>query len=159
VKLSFIYATWFLISPLEAGQQSSGYCEAYFVSIAKKQVNVRIGPGEEYQIKCIITQKGIPLIVVAKYNDWRKVRDPDGEEGWILRSLLSMKRFIIFIEDTCLYQKSQKNEKEIKAMARRNVIARLLSVRGDWCKVEHESGVVGWARKEHTFGVSENENW
>ena len=135
-----------------------GTCNPYFVSIAKSEVNMRQGPGEAYKIRFVYIIKGTPLKVVAKFNDWRKVQDPDGEQGWIKKSLLSAKRFIIFQGKTKIYKKPN-TDSIIIGIANKNVVARLLASRGNWCEIKHESGISGWIQKSQIFGVLENENW
>lgn len=149
---------FFTLSASGNDTNSIGYCDPYFVSTSKSQVNMRNGPGEEYKIQYVYMQKGLPLIVIAKCNDWRKIRDPDGEEGWIRKSLLSVKRFVIFKNEANIYEKPQDNSL-LKAVVKRNVVAKLMAVRGKWCKIEHESGISGWTQKSLTFGTIDCENW
>ena len=33
--------------------------------------------------------------IIQEFDNWRKVRDPEGNEGWILHSLLSGERTVI----------------------------------------------------------------
>ena len=75
---------------LETGP--SGLPLPRFVSLGAGTVNVRVGPSRSYKIKWTFNKRGLPVEIVREYGNWRRVRDSDGEEGWIHRSLLSGKR-------------------------------------------------------------------
>ena len=64
-----------------------------FVSMRGDQVFARTGPGTRYPIKWVFQRKNLPVEIVQEFDTWRKIRDIDGEEGWVHQSLLSGKRF------------------------------------------------------------------
>jgi SH3-like domain-containing protein len=66
-----------------------------FVSLKAGRVNVRIGPGEDYQIAWVFTRPGLPIEVIQEYDTWRRIRDSDGAVGWVFQSLLSSKRTVV----------------------------------------------------------------
>ncbi|UOM35960.1 SH3 domain-containing protein [Acuticoccus sp. I52.16.1] len=76
--------------PTEMGP--SGLPLPRFVSLSANKVNVRVGPSRSYKIKWTFNKRGLPVEIVREYGNWRRVRDVDGEDGWIHRSLLSGKR-------------------------------------------------------------------
>jgi SH3-like domain-containing protein len=63
-----------------------------FVSIKSGKANMRVGPGSKYQVAWLYKKKGLPMEIIQEFDNWRKVRDPEGNEGWMLHSLLSGKR-------------------------------------------------------------------
>jgi SH3-like domain-containing protein len=63
-----------------------------FVSLKAEKVNVRRGPSSEHPVAWVFQRKGLPVEIVAEFENWRRVRDSDGEEGWILQNMLSGKR-------------------------------------------------------------------
>ncbi len=63
-----------------------------FVSIKSGKANMRVGPGSKYQVAWLYKKRGLPMEIIQEYDNWRKVRDPEGNEGWMLHSLLSGKR-------------------------------------------------------------------
>ena len=145
------------------GSIKSGLCSPYFASIKSNRVNAHVGPGKNYKVTCEYVAPGVPVIITAKYDHWRRVKDPDGVECWIHKSMLSPKRFVISISQTPipLMKKTNDNSKII-AQIKKNVIMKLLSVRGNWCEVEtiyKERKYKGWIKKNSVFGVSNNEIW
>ena len=63
-----------------------------FVSIKAGKVNVRKGPSSDHDVAWVFQRKGMPVEITLEFENWRKIRDSDGGEGWILQSMLSGKR-------------------------------------------------------------------
>ena len=74
---------------------SSGLPLPRFVSLKSGRVNSRIGPGLNYGVDWMYLKPGLPMEIVQEYDNWRRVRDSDGAEGWINQSLLSGRRTAI----------------------------------------------------------------
>ena len=83
------------VAQTEDDFNNSGLTIPRFVSLRSNKVFVRTGPALRYPIKWIYTREGLPVEVVQEFDTWRKVRDKDGEEGWIHSSLLSGKRHAV----------------------------------------------------------------
>src|ERR1700692_3135721 len=71
---------------------SSGLPVPRFVSIKGDRVTVRGGPDKNHDVAWIYTRIGWPVEITAEYDNWRRIRDSDGSEGWVYHSLLSGKR-------------------------------------------------------------------
>jgi SH3-like domain-containing protein len=98
ILFSSITLTWlaFVIAPNHAAEgkaiSDSGLPIPRFISISKKNANLRIGPGTRYPVDWIYRRRGVPVLVTAEFEHWRKVVDADGAEGWLHKSLLSGRR-------------------------------------------------------------------
>src|SRR5690606_30718590 len=66
-----------------------------FVTLATDEVNLRTGPGLRYPVKLVIKRSGLPVEIIREFDIWRQVRDVDGEEGWVHKSMLSGRRSVI----------------------------------------------------------------
>ncbi len=66
-----------------------------FVSLKSGKANMRVGPGSKYQVAWLYVKKGLPMEIIQEFDNWRKIRDAEGNEGWMLHSLLSGKRTAI----------------------------------------------------------------
>lgn len=77
-----------------AAQQDnpSGLPLPRFVSTRSSPINVRVGPGTRYDIAWIYLRPGTPVEIVQEFDTWRKIRDVDGQEGWVHQNLLTGKR-------------------------------------------------------------------
>ncbi|WP_245699224.1 SH3 domain-containing protein [Rhodospira trueperi] len=60
-----------------------------FASLGSDHINMRTGPGTRYPVTWVYKRQGLPVEVVQETNDWRRVRDPDGDEGWVHKVMLS----------------------------------------------------------------------
>ncbi len=138
----------------------SSLCKPYFASIKVSSANLRVGPGKDYKIKIKYTMKGIPVLVNAKYDHWRRIVDPDGTEGWLHKSQLSIKRRVMTIKDGSLLMSSTKEKSKILAKIKKNVTMDLKEIRGSWCKVSFKYNgkkFSGWVKKSDIFGTFKEE--
>ncbi len=66
-----------------------------FVSLKSAKVNVRRGPSSDHGVAWVFQRKGMPVEITAEFENWRRIRDSDGQEGWILQQMLSGKRTLL----------------------------------------------------------------
>jgi SH3-like domain-containing protein len=66
-----------------------------FVTLKSHKVNVRRGPSSEYPVAWVYQRKFYPVEITAEFETWRRIRDVDGKEGWILQQMLSGKRYAV----------------------------------------------------------------
>ncbi len=66
-----------------------------YVSLKSDRVNLREGPSKEHRTTWIFQRAGLPVEIVAEFDNWRRIRDAEGSEGWVLHSLLSGRRSAI----------------------------------------------------------------
>src|SRR5690242_5338454 len=70
----------------------SGLPVPRFVSLKSDRVNVRSGPYKDQDVRWVYTHVGMPVEITAEFENWRRIRDWEGAEGWVYHSLLSGKR-------------------------------------------------------------------
>ncbi len=134
-----------------------------FVSLAKNETNVRAGPGQKYPIRWVVNRKSLPVEVILEYDNWRKIKDHEGQEGWVFRTLLSGKRTAVIIGNANIpmYEKpfednDKKSRISIKLEPSVNVLVKECS--GRWCSI-NVSGFSGWIERKSLWGVYEHENF
>src|SRR3984893_10616803 len=66
-----------------------------FVSLRSDQVNLRVGPGENYPIEWVLTRKEMPVEIIKEFENWRMIRDWQGTEGWVHERMLTGKRAVV----------------------------------------------------------------
>ncbi len=123
---------------------------------------MRVGPGQEYPIKSVYKREGLPVEVILEFENWRKIRDVEGTEGWVHHALLSGERNGIIKSSGAVYAYEEPFDSDTKS---RVVIALepmvQLEIRkcdGDWCRVD-ASGFLGWIERKFIWGVYEHENF
>src|ERR1700751_441145 len=63
-----------------------------YVSLKSDHVNVRAGPTKDNDVSWVYTRPGLPVEITAEFENWRRVRDSEGSEGWVYHSMLSGRR-------------------------------------------------------------------
>lgn len=127
-----------------------------YVSLKAEEGNVRRGPSLSHRIDWVFTRRNMPLEVTGEHGHWRRVRDRDGQGGWVHYSLLSGVRHVIVENDlTALHVKPGKDA-EVNAYAEAGVVARLGKCSLDWCRIT-AGGNRGWVPKGAVWGVAPEE--
>ncbi len=137
---------------------ASGLAIPRFVSLSSDTVNMRAGPGVRYPITWVYRRKGTPFMVMAEFEYWRKVRDADGTEGWMHRSLLSGRRMALVRGGIIELRRSPKDDAPVALRAEVGVIGHLLACRGLWCEMGLNDGRA-WIRRSDIFGALPNEEF
>lgn len=137
------------LSPAIGG---SGLPVPRFVSLASDKIYMRTGPGQRYPIRWIYERKGLPVIVEAEFDIWRRVRDVEGERGWVHGSLLSGRRTVQITGGLQeLHQKAHPGSLVV-LRAEEGVTGELVECDGAWCEVRI-SGRRGWIGRDSLWGV------
>ncbi len=141
------------------GRTSSGLPIPRFVSLASEKVFVRTGPALRYPIKWIYQRDNLPVEVVQEFDTWRKIRDMDGDDGWVHQSLLSGERTTITKGElnVAVYKEPRDNARMI-AMLEPGVIAITTKCKGLWCEVAAQ-GYRGYAQRKFLWGIYESEDF
>lgn len=127
-----------------------------YMSLKGGKANVRRGPSTANQIDWVYRHRGTPLVVLAEYLDWRKVRDVDNEGGWVYAPLLSDRRTVLVTEDSVFLRESAQQFAAPIAELEAGVIMVLGSCLPEWCAVSVE-GVEGWVARSGIWGVAADE--
>jgi SH3-like domain-containing protein len=138
----------------------SGLPVPRFVSLKVDRVNVRGGPDKDHDVSWIYTRVGWPVEITAEFENWRRIRDSDGSEGWVYHSLLSGKRMAA----VQLKSKTDLAPLHAKPDAQSAVTARLQSgvlgsvkhCTGSWCRLTGD-GFDGWIEQQRLWGVYPDE--
>src|SRR6202167_2371364 len=80
------------LSAKDSALTTSGLPVPRYVSLKSDHVNVRAGPTKDNDVAWIYTRSGLPVEITAEFENWRRVRDSEGAEGWVYHSLLSGRR-------------------------------------------------------------------
>lgn len=139
--------------------RSTEYPLPRFVSLRSDEVYVRTGPGQKYPVQWIFRKKGIPVEITLEYDVWRKIKDYDGHEGWVHKSLLTGKRYgLILSEEKVAIHRKPKDNSAVQAFFEPEVLVSLDECDGQWCRVA-AGGYKGWLEQSAIWGVYEAENF
>ena len=124
--------------------------EKFFLMLKNNKVNVRYGPSFNYPIKFIYKKKFLPVQVIDKKENFRRVIDHKKNSGWIHISQLQKVESIVTLVDTNIFKKASKFSKPIAKLNR----GRLLLVKKcekNWCKVQTDK-YTGWIEIINIWG-------
>ena len=124
--------------------------ENYFLMLKNKKVNVRYGPSFDYPIKYIYKKINLPVKVIDKKENFRRIIDNKKNGGWIHISQLKQSKSFITVSNKILFKKPTKFSKPLAKIE----TGRLLIVKKcerNWCLVETKS-FKGWVDEENLWG-------
>jgi SH3-like domain-containing protein len=138
----------------------SGLPVPRFVSLKSDKVNVRGGPNRDQDVRWVYTRAGMPVEITAEFENWRRIRDWEGSEGWVYHSLLSGKRTAVVVPDlkdelVPLYERANP-ESAVVAKLQAGVQGALQACTGAWCEFRGK-GFDGWIRQDRLWGAYPNE--
>jgi SH3-like domain-containing protein len=127
----------------------------YWASLRVDEVNMRVGPGEDYRIMWTYRRKQLPLKVVRLKEGWRLVEDPDGARGWMLARFLTRDRGAI-VKGKGLAEMREKPDVSSRLLWRLepNVTGTLGECADGWCQFS-VTGHRGFVRQYRLWGAGE----
>lgn len=153
MKMSFALMGLLLagVATSAVAQDQPGF--PYYASVKRGEVNVRSGPGNQYPILWIYQRAGYPVQVLAKYDNYYKIRDAEDEEGWVFVGMISAKKtgLVGGRNPAPLYRKDT-NTSEIVAKLAPNVVVELNECSTTLCKVEVDD-FKGWIEKSRLLMI------
>tara|TARA_Y100000741_G_scaffold139970_1_gene105616 strand:+ start:267 stop:719 length:453 start_codon:yes stop_codon:yes gene_type:complete len=122
----------------------------YFLSLKNKKVNVRYGPGLDYPIKYIYKKKFLPVKVIDKKENFRRIIDHKNNSGWIHISQLKKSNSLVVLEDKIIFRKNSKFSKPLFKLEKGRLII-LKKCISDWCKIKSDN-YTGWLHTQNSWG-------
>lgn len=118
-----------------------------YATLKNGDVNVRSGPGNEYPILWIYQRAGYPVQLLARYDNYYKVKDAEAEEGWVYVGMVSAQKggLVVGAQPAMLYRKDDVASPMVAKLAP-GVVVNLDRCEGALCKVE-TGGYKGWVEK------------
>src|ERR1700689_4230601 len=116
---------------------ASGLPVPRYVSLKSDHVNVRAGPTKDNDVAWVYTRSGLPVEITAEFENWRRIRDSEGAEGWVYHSLLSGRRTAVVTMKTkdelaSLYASADETS-AVAARLQAGVVAQVKPRAGGWC--------------------------
>jgi SH3-like domain-containing protein len=146
--------------PAVALGTTSGLPVPRFVSLKSDHVNVRGGPTKDNDVSWIYTKSGLPVEITAEFENWRRVRDSEGSEGWVYHSLLSGKRTAVITtkskDELAQLHDRADDSSAVAARLEAGVVANVRRCSGTWCRITG-TGFDGWIEQERLWGVYPDE--
>ena len=124
--------------------------ENYYLMLKNSKVNVRMGPGLDYPVKFIYKKKYLPVKVIDKKENFRKIIDHKKNSGWIHISQLKKVNSIIVLSNRLLFKKPSFNSRPIANIDSGRLLV-LKKCKKDWCEVMSQN-YKGWINMDDVWG-------
>jgi SH3-like domain-containing protein len=150
--LSLLFAVGCLLAAPAAAQDVQ---VPYWASIRASEVNMRVGPGEDYRINWVYRRPHLPVKVLRMMEGWRLVQDPDGARGWMLARFLTRERGAI-VQGRGMAEMREAGNGEARLLwkVQSGVVGKLGDCKAGWCRFEVE-GHAGFVRAERVWGAGD----
>ncbi len=135
--------------------QFSGKPVPRFETLRYSAVNGRAGPSRDHPILWRYEREGLPVLIIKESRDWRRVRDPDGDEVWMHSRMLRAAPRAVVRHDALMRAKASETAPDV-ARLRSGVLATVKRCEAVWCEIE-AGGRAGWLLRTHLWGVEESE--
>jgi SH3-like domain-containing protein len=121
------------------------------VSVKGSILNMRSGPGTNTEVLWEL-QRGYPLQVVQRKNRWVRVKDFEGDTGWVAASLTGRAPHHIVKVRNANVRSGPGTQNRIVGKAEYGELMRTREKRGGWVRVERAQGKSGWISKKLLWG-------
>jgi len=126
-----------------------------FESLRYAAVNGRTGPSRDHPILWRYERAGLPVLILKESRNWRRVRDPDGEEVWIHARTLSSQSRAMTRQAAMLRRQPGAQSPPVAQLAR-GVLLDLDACEAGWCRVRTH-GRAGWLARTDLWGATARE--
>ncbi|MDO9364105.1 MAG: SH3 domain-containing protein [Sphingopyxis sp.] len=123
----------------------------YWASINVDEARMRKGPSPDVPVIWEYRRKDLPVKVVARFETWRKIEDPDGTQGWMAARLLSRVRTAIVTGEIRPMRDAASVSAGVAYRAEPGVVGRITDCKDGWCLFEVK-GRKGWIQTDHIWG-------
>ncbi len=158
--VSFVVSSQAFAAGASATGSASGLPVPRYVSLKSDRVNVRSGPTKDHDVAWVFTRSGLPVEITAEFENWRRIRDSEGAEGWVYHSLLSGRRTAVVTardkDQLIPVLDNPKAASEVTAKLEAGVVTQVRRCDGKWCRVNGRN-FEGWVPQERLWGVYPNE--
>lgn len=153
---------WFLtplfllgFAMVAVGAQAQTRDVPYWASIRAPEVNMRVGPSQDFPIEWVYKRQGLPVKVIRVQEGWRLISDPDGAQGWVVARLLDPERTALVVgEGLTAIREAPQDSARLKWNAQPGVVGKLGKCDAGWCEIDVQ-GREGWIRENRLWGAGE----
>ena len=141
-KILIIFLSMFVFSIVNA--------EEIFLSLKKNKVNVRYGPSLESPIKYIYKKIHLPIKLIDKKENFRRIIDLKNNSGWIHVSQLKKINSLIPLEEKILFKRPSNFSSPIAKIEKGRMLI-VQKCNENWCEIK-TGKFKGWIEKNNTWG-------
>ena len=123
----------------------------YYLTLRSSKVNLRQGPSLSHPIKLVYSKKFLPVLILDKSYNFRKIKDHENNSGWIHISQLSKKKAALNKKDkSIIFRKPSEYSKPL-AVVKKGRLCLIKKCKPYWCKIK-TGKFTGWIKRENLIG-------
>jgi len=104
--------------------------------------------------RLFVASRLYPFEVLVKLEQWTKVRDANGEVAWVENGALGTRATVLVTVPLADVRAAPNAESALVFEAYKHVILEIVEPpAGDWLKVRHRDGQLGFIRVAHVWGA------
>jgi len=132
-----------------------------FAALRSDEVNMRSGPGTRFPIEWTYQRRELPVEITREFELWRRIRDPEGTEGWVHQSTLMGRRSFVVRgapgTEVMLRRRAEDQASPV-ARLRPGVVGRLRACEpaNPWCEAQIGE-YRGFVKRTDIWGVGTSE--
>jgi SH3-like domain-containing protein len=143
--------------PVPRERRGSGLKVPRFATMRAEEVNVRTGPGTRYPVEWIFEKRGMPVEVIAEFDNWRRIRDWQGASGWVHQSMLIGKRSLVVTAKEAPLLADAKQDGALVARVEQGVVGEIISCKeAGYCRVRIDN-YRGYLARANFWGLYPDE--
>tara|TARA_Y100001970_G_scaffold277038_1_gene380647 strand:- start:4249 stop:4695 length:447 start_codon:yes stop_codon:yes gene_type:complete len=123
----------------------------YYLTLRSDKVNLRQGPSLDHPIKLKYKKKFLPVLIIDKSYNFRKIIDHENNSGWIHISQLSKKKAALNNIDKTIIFKKPSEYSEPLAFLEKGRLCLVKKCKNNWCKIK-TGKYTGWIEKQRLKG-------
>jgi len=126
--------------------------DEYFRTLRNDKVNLRQGPSFDYPVKIFYKKKFLPVLILERSDNFRKIRDHENNTGWVHISQISKKKAAIVIDDNSILFNDSTIYSNPVAILKKGRLVKINKCKDNWCKIKTDE-FKGWVKKENLWGL------
>lgn len=128
-------------------------CAAEFRALGPQSAILYDAPSTRAD-RLFVANRNYPFEVLVKLDHWTKVRDANGEIGWVENSALGEKRTVLVTVPLADVRAAANAQSPLVFEAYKQVLLEVVAPPVDgWVKVRHRDGQQGFIRLSHVWGA------
>ena len=145
IKIIVFFFSFFIFTNFSYGKTE------YYLTLRSDKVNLRLGPSLDHPVKLKYKKKFLPVLIIDKSYNFRKIIDHENNSGWIHISQLSKKKAALNNEDETIIFKKPSEYSEPLAVLEKGRLCLVKKCRNNWCKIK-TGKYTGWIKKKRLKG-------
>lgn len=143
--------------PIWAAEEKAENFQGYYASLRYDEVNMRNGPGKRFMVEWTYHRRSLPVRVTAVHEQWRRIRDYEGTEGWVHQAMLSSQRTVLVMHRRQALRWKPHDDAPVVAYVAPLVVGFLDECDVDWCRLSFDD-TQGYMRQNQFWGADKAES-